>query len=272
MVRVVVVEPAEDEFRLVDLVVAVFVLEQDEAAAALREVDALGRELEADGQVQVVGEDRLLVRLAAAGGVFQDNQLVVGPRVARPVVGIGRHDGDPEAALVVEGHLDRLDQIRKFLLARKLLDLVARRQLERGQRFLFVQELDPPALGLEVGLDGRERRGCGVERGDVERLALERRPDRLVADRGHLADLLDLERIVCGTEGVVALAVRMHAVGDLEIVDPEPVLLQHGLEDGRAPRFGLYGGLAEDAVDQERRQPPVARVVQQRAVRGQRLA
>ncbi|MFM8419067.1 MAG: hypothetical protein ACKOEQ_02945 [Verrucomicrobiota bacterium] len=52
--------------------------------------------------MQLVGKDGLLVGAAVAVGVLEDEDLVVGPGFAGLVMGIGRGDGDPEAALVVE--------------------------------------------------------------------------------------------------------------------------------------------------------------------------
>ena len=114
-------------------------------------------------------------------------------------------------------------------------------------------ELDAVALGLVIGRHRRQRRRRGVERGDVEGLPLERGPDGLIADRGHLPRLRDLERIVRRSERVVAPAVGVDAVGDLEVVEPEPVLFEDRGLDGGAAGLVLDGGLPEDPVDQKKK-------------------
>jgi hypothetical protein len=67
--------------------------------------------LDAGGDQEAVGEHGGLVGLAVAGGVFEDDDLVVGLLAGLDLrVGLAR--GDPEPALRVEVHLDRLGQQR----------------------------------------------------------------------------------------------------------------------------------------------------------------
>ena len=67
----------QDQLHTVGLAVLVIVDEQREVGF-LGHIDAFRRELEADGDVQVVGEDRLLVGLTVAIRVFEDDQFIIG--------------------------------------------------------------------------------------------------------------------------------------------------------------------------------------------------
>ena len=67
----------QDQFLAVGLAVLVIVDEQREVRF-LGYVDAFRRELEADGNMQMVGEDRLLIGLTVAIRVFEDDQFVIG--------------------------------------------------------------------------------------------------------------------------------------------------------------------------------------------------
>jgi hypothetical protein len=79
VVRIVGVEAVQDQLHPVGLAVLVVVDEQGEVRL-LGEIDAFGGDLEADRNMQLVGEDGLLVGLAVAVGVFEDQDLVVRQR------------------------------------------------------------------------------------------------------------------------------------------------------------------------------------------------
>src|SRR5262249_21153150 len=67
--------------------------------------------LDTCGNQQPVGEDGGLVRLAVAVGIFEDNDLVVG-NLPRLDLRVDLAGGDPQAALGVEVHLNRLGEER----------------------------------------------------------------------------------------------------------------------------------------------------------------
>ena len=106
-------------------------------------------EFEAHGQVQAVREDGLLVGLSVMIGVFENEQLVIRFGVARFVVWVAGHGGNPEPPFVVEGELDRVGEIGKLFVGGKELDLVAFRDrdclggvlrgLVAGSRFAHVR-------------------------------------------------------------------------------------------------------------------------------------
>ena len=64
------------------------------------------RDLETDRYVEVIGEVNLLIRLAVVIGVFENDEFVLGERVADSVVRITGHRRDPKSSFVVEGHLN----------------------------------------------------------------------------------------------------------------------------------------------------------------------
>ena len=155
MVGVVRVEAVQDQLEPVRLAVLVVVDEQRQVRF-LGEIHAFRGELEADRQVKVLGEHRLLVGLAVTVGVFEDQELVVGQRVAGSVVRVGRGRRDPEPAAGVEGHLHRLLQVGELLLGGEELDLEAGRHRHLGDGLLAREERGGiPVLhaGLEVGGD-----------------------------------------------------------------------------------------------------------------------
>ena len=121
VVRVGGVEPVQEDFLGVVLVVAVRVLEEDQVRLLCEEHAAVP-ELEAGRVVQVAREHRALVGLAVAVGVFEDDQLVVHRRLRLPV-GIVLPGRDPQPSLGVERHLHRVDQLGELLLGGEELDL-----------------------------------------------------------------------------------------------------------------------------------------------------
>ena len=88
----------------------------------LHEQDAVLEKLETGGAVETVEPHGAFVGAAILVGVFEDEDLVavLGEWRALGVVG---PDGDPQAALGVEGHLHRLREFGKLLLAREEIHL-----------------------------------------------------------------------------------------------------------------------------------------------------
>ena len=270
VVRVVGVETVQDQLHAVRLAVLVVVDEQGEVRF-LGDVDALRRDLEADRDVEVVGEDRLLVGLAVAVGVFEDDDLVVGHRVARAVRRVGRRRGDPEATFGVEGHLHGLLQVREFLLGCEERDFVARGEGHLADGGFARKEFGRIAVllaGLEVGGHGREDERLGIVDGEVGALALDEAVDELVADGGHLAALEDLVGVVLRSERIVALSVGVHAVDDRVIRVPHVVLHLHGGVDQRFVGLGCAGRDAKESVGEELGHLAVAEVGRGEAVDG----
>ena len=244
MVRVVGVEAVQDQLLAVGLAVLVVVDEQGEVGL-LGQVHAFGRDLEADGQVQAVGEYAALVGAAVAVGVLEDEELVVGRRVAGAVVRVGRRGGDPEAALAVEGHLHGLLQVGEHRLIGEEVHLEAGQELHLGDGLLTGEELGGIAVlvaGLVVGRDRRQGVRLRVIDGQVGATSGGDVLDERVAQGGHLADLADLVGVVLGAEGVVALAVGVDAVDDGVVGVPPVVLLLHGGVDQGLVGLRLAGG------------------------------
>ncbi len=74
---VVGVEAVHEDLDAVGAVVVVVVHEEAQVGF-LGDIHSLGRELEADGEMEVFGEDGLLVGASVAVGVLEDEELVVG--------------------------------------------------------------------------------------------------------------------------------------------------------------------------------------------------
>ena len=70
--------------------------------------------------------------------------------------------------------------------------------------------------------------GFGVGCGEVEFLAIQSRPDRLVADSGHFAGFFEFIRVVFRSERVITLTVNVHAVGHFIVVEPAPDFFVNG--------------------------------------------
>ena len=128
MVRIGRIKAVHDQLARVGAIVAVGIL-QEHQVRHLRQVNASVSQLDADGQMQPVGKRRAAVGLAVVVGVFEDQDLVVGLG-ARQVHGVRRHGSDPEPALGVEGHRDRVFQVGKLDLRREQVDRVALGQRE----------------------------------------------------------------------------------------------------------------------------------------------
>ena len=246
VVRVMRVEAVHEDLQPIRLVVVVGVDQQAEVGF-LREVHTLGGQLEADGQVEISGEDRLLVGLPVVIGVFEDDELVIGPGITRSVVRVAGHHRDPEASLVVEGHLHRVLEIGELLLGGEELDLVAGHHGHLLDGLLAIEVLHRP---LEVGGHLGQGAGLGVIHGEILALASGDSVDHPVAQGHHLASLEDLGRIILRAEGIVALAVRVHTVDQVVVVVPEEVLVEDRLVDEFRIRLGGLALAAKGAVSQ----------------------
>ena len=166
--QLVGVEPAEagdDDLGLVRLAVAVGVL-QEEDIGRVGDPDPAGADGDPRGDVQAFGEDRELVGPAVAVGVLQDlDPVPAGP--GRPP-GVFQALGHPDPPTLVEGHRDRVDDLR---LARDQLDPEPGRhghprdRLRRRER-----RARRPVLGMRdrPGLLGRGGRGDQEKRTQQE--------------------------------------------------------------------------------------------------------
>ena len=125
---------------------------QVEQLGAVGDVGAAVAGLDAGGDEQAVGEDGRLVGLAVAVGVFEDEDLVV-RLLARLDLRVDLARRDPEPALRVEVHLDRLGEQR---VGGEEVDLEPRRDDERLALELRVGVGD---LGVRAGR--RRPRGRG---------------------------------------------------------------------------------------------------------------
>ena len=128
MVGIGGVKAVHDQLARIGAIVAVGVLEEHQVRH-LRDVNAPVAQLDADGHVQAVGKNRAAIGLAVFVGVLEDQDLVVGLGT-RQIHRIRGHGGDPEPALGVEGHRDRVFQVGKLDLRGKQIDRVALRKRE----------------------------------------------------------------------------------------------------------------------------------------------
>ena len=266
VVRVMRVEAVHEDFQPVRLVVVVGVDQQAEVGF-LREIHTLGGQLETDGQVQVAGEDRLLVGLSVVIGVFEDDELVIGPGITRSVVRVAGHHRDPEASLVVEGHLHRVLQVGELLLGGEELDLVAGHYGHLLDGLLAIEIVH---RALKIGGHLRQGAGLGVVRREVLALAGGDLMNDLVAQGHHLAGLEDFGRIILWAEGIVALAVRVHAVDQVVVVVPEEVLVEHRLVDELRVGLRCFALTAEGAVGEHYGQFLIAQFRGREPIDGQR--
>ena len=205
--------------------------------------------------MQPLGEDRGFVRFAIAIGVFENEQLVIGPRAAGEIVRVGRHRRDPQPALVVEGHLHRLLQRRQILLRREALDLVAIGQLECFQRLVRRQIRDRL---VEIRLHLRQWARLFVGDFVHQRPARGYVPDPLIAQPRHLPRFLDLLRVVHIPVRIPALSVHMHAIHDPVVAVPHPRLVIHRRAQLLRIGFGNRRALSVDGIHQRRRDDRIA--------------
>ena len=269
---VVGVEAVEQNLGAVCPVVAVFVHQQHEIGL-LREIDALRGELEADRQVEAIGEDLLAVRDAVTIGVLEDEQFVVGLGITRAPVRVARHHRDPEATAVVEGHLHGVGEIGKLLLRSEELELEALHHLQIRDHVAArpVAAAAHRAARFKVGWHRRQRVRAAVVHCEIPLPASGHVVDQLVAQRRHLARLAHLVRIILRPVRLVALAVGVHAVDEVVVVVPEPILLfNRGVHERRICLATGRRGRAVQAVGQQPGELLVTGLGGREAVQGER--
>jgi len=229
VVGVVIVEAAEDDFADVYFVVVVGVLQEDEVVA-LGDVNSVVGDFESGGEVEIFGEDNFLVCFAIVVGVFVNEELVVWLGIAGSPMGVGGHGGDPEAALVVEGDLDRVGEVGEFFFGGEEFDFVAGCEGEGGNGIVAIEVFSGAVFTgrTVVGFDLGEGDGFGIGSGEIEGLALGGGPDRLVANGAHLFKFFEFGWVVLGAEGIVAATVDVDSVGDLIVFFPDPVFFEDG--------------------------------------------
>src|SRR5262249_40549478 len=141
---------------------------------AVAHFDAAG-EVEAAGQVLALRPDRNLVRFPGPFGVFQDLDAVARLLALGGALGVLKTFDDPEAAALVHGEGDGVDDVR---LRREYRDLPAGRHLQPFDRLLRRQ----------VGLAGRlavvEAELLLTERG-AERTEHQQGGQQRATDPGH---------------------------------------------------------------------------------------
>ena len=106
-VRVADAPAGEQDLAHVGLAVAVGIL-QEQRVGRLEDDDATVRTQQAGGDVETLGEDGELVRLAIAVGVLADRDPVAAGCGGVLGIGIVHRLGDPEPSAMVPGHADRL--------------------------------------------------------------------------------------------------------------------------------------------------------------------
>src|SRR5262249_13314165 len=108
VMRVLGAEAGENDPRLVGFFAGLARGQVDELGA-VGDIGAAVAGFDAGGDQQAVRENGRLVGLAVAVGVFEDDDLVVGD-LARLDLRVDLAGGNPQPALGVEVHLDRLGQ------------------------------------------------------------------------------------------------------------------------------------------------------------------
>ena len=208
VVRVVGIKAAQNDFAGIRFAVAVGVAQEHEIGL-LGEIGALGSELEADRQMQMIGENGLLVRFSIPVGVLVDQDFVVGHCVTGTIMRVSWSHGDPEASLVVEGHLKRVCKVGELLFASKKLHFVTLGHSQHLHR-LFAREKSIRTIlhtGLVICGYRRERVSFRVVDDQVRLFCGSHVVDQRVADGGKLARFLNFVGIILRTERVVTLAV-----------------------------------------------------------------
>ena len=276
VVRVGGVHAGEQAFLPVGLAVAVGVADVPDVGR-LDEDDAVLVELEAGRAVEAVEEGRGLEDLAGLRVEIQDDELVE-DLGGRGGLGVGRPAGDPEAALGVEVHLHRVDQLGDDRLVGDELDLHAFGggevlelvdAAEVGDRFLAVRGNGD--LGLEVVVLHFDRLALGggpdalVVVGGLEvavgEFGAEHRGvvDAFVFDAGALAE--DVELVDRAVAVVPLGALFVHLGADLLVESHFIAAVQEEedaeSEDGDADQLHrvlavFFGGLEEGGQHQDR--------------------
>ena len=265
MVRVSGIHAGEQAFLPVGLAVAIGIADVPDVRR-LDEDDAVLIELEAGRAVEAVKEGGRLEDLAGLRVEIQDDELVedLGRRRG---LRVGRPAGNPEAALGVEVHLHRVDELGDGGLVGDELDLHAfgRGEVlelidtaEVGDGFLAIRRHGD--LGLKVIMLHFDRLTLGggpdalVVIGGLEvavgELGAEHRGvvDALVLNAGALAEDVELvDRAVA----VVPLGALLVDLGADLFVHGASGLAEDGLELG-GTEGGVTGGIDVDAVEGER--------------------
>ena len=266
VVRVGGVHAGEQAFLPVGLAVAVGVADVPDVRR-LDEDDAVLVKLEAGRAVEAVEEGRRLEDLAGLRVEIEDDELVE-DLGGRGGLGVARPAGDPEAALGVEVHLHRVDELGDDRLVGDELDLHAFRGGEVLELFDAAEVRDGflavrghRDLGLEVVVLHFDRLALGggpdalVMVGGLEvavgELGAEHRGvvDAFVFDAGALAE--DVELVDRAVAVVPLGALLVHLGADL-LVDDAGGLAEDGLELDRG-ESRVTGGVHVDAVEGERR-------------------
>ena len=180
---------------------------------------------------------------------------------------VAGHHRDPEASLVVEGHLHRVLEIGELLLGGEELDLVAGHYGHLLDGLLAIEIVH---RALKIGGHLRQGAGLGVVRREVLALAGGDLMNDLVAQGHHLAGLEDFGRIILWAEGIVALAVRVHAVDQVVVVVPEEVLVEHRLVDEFGVGLRSLGLTAKGGVGEQHGQFLIARLCGREPIDGER--
>ena len=266
----------QDDLAHVGLVVAIGVLEEDEVGS-LRDDHAAVGEDEARGDVKVVREDRELIGLTVAIGIFADLDAIVALLLVflhamRVIGGLA----DPKAAAGIPSERDRLRDVRlrgeehQLHVRRDLRTLhtaLDRERLLEGQRlgaplvvghvailladfgFALREEFPPGgfAVGKQRGLElGAATGGSGVRLNDNHR------------DRGAVRQL---DRSVEGgrtigvwlhRQGVVAFERRGVGRGSRRIVEPDGVTAELGHQRMERADGGLFGAAGVQIQDADR--------------------
>ncbi len=266
--RVVRIETVNQDFRAIRPAVAIVVDQQGKIRLG-RQVYAFRSQFETDWHMQAIGEYRLLVGPAVVVGILENDQLIVRPLVAGPVVRVGRNDRHPEASLVVEGHLHRIAQVRKFALRSEQIDLIAFRKGEFVEGLVDLEEID---LTVVVGYDLAEF----PRRTVVHRLsggaALSDVVDLPIAQLRHLTDFLDFLRIIHVAVRLVAASIYVNAIEDSVVIKPIPILILYHFVH-RLMRYLLLGlHFAVERLDEDFGKIAVAFVGQGKPVDGLGIA
>ena len=159
VVRVFRAEGGEHDAALVGAAIAVGIFEVKQLST-MTDVAAAVPRLNASRDEQAIGKDARFLGVAVAVGVFQNDDFVVG-NLAGFDLGIDFAAGDPQAALAVEVHLDRLGEKR---VLRKQIDFEAGAEVELGRRQRSVRERSGWSGGPGRGLVARGIGGQQFER------------------------------------------------------------------------------------------------------------
>ena len=214
---------------------------------------ALPPELERDRIVEVVGEGLHAIGFPVAVGVFQDQDLVLHLFV-RPPVRVALPGGHPEPAFGIEAHRHRIHEFRKHPLVGDQFDLHAGMHghladgLLTGEELMLAPRQRPRLVGDDVDQFRQpDIFHCGQRRVGIGKCG-GRGPDPPIA-----VGRLDVEVVELPLSDLVvglaldelqprAAAVRGIAVGDAIPVEPEKILVGHGLlEAGK--RLRIAGGM-----------------------------